>query len=140
MTTKLVKLHKSHDHQWVGANAAGNTIVVGDPAKATWGPMEMLLVALGSCVAQYVLNLMQASPQAFENYQIEIEAEQAESQPQRYTSITVRHIAQGVDVTEAEFRRIADLALTQYCAVAASLNAEMKTEVVIAATAAPVVS
>lgn len=140
MTTKLVKLHKSHDHQWVGANAAGNTIVVGDPAKATWGPMEMLLVALGSCVAQYVLNLMQASPQAFENYQIEIEAEQAESQPQRFTSITIRHIAQGADLTEAEFRRIADLALTQYCAVAASLNAEMTTEVVIEATAAPVVS
>ena len=91
-------------------------------------PMETLLAGTGGCTAYDVVEFMKKRRTPLHAYRIEVEGERAESAPQRYTVITVRHIASGEGVTPDALERAAHLSHEKYCSVAASLNSEIRLE------------
>jgi putative redox protein len=132
MAAKTVVLHQICGHRFLGCNEAGDKVMVdGDHPATGLRPTELLLVALGSCTAYDVIDIMKKKRQPLARYRIEVTGIQAEEHPRRFTHITVTHYGAGPEVTEKGLARSAELSHTRYCPVAASLNAEIDVNVVV---------
>ena len=131
-TQKTIVLHQICGHRFVGHNETGDRVLVdGDQPAIGPKPTDLLLAALGSCTAYDVIDIMAKKRQPLARYRIEITGTQADTHPRRFTHITVTHYGAGPAVTEAALARSADLSHTRYCAVAASLNAEIVVNTVV---------
>ncbi len=132
MATKTIVLHQICGHRFIGQNETGDRIPVdGDQPAIGPKPTDLLLAALGSCTAYDVIDIMIKKRQPLTRYRIEVTGTQAETHPRRFTHITVTHYGSGPKVTEAALTRAAELSHTCYCAVAASLNAEITIQTVV---------
>jgi len=132
MATKTIVLHQICGHRFIGQNETGDHIPVdGDQPAIGPKPTDLLLAALGSCTAYDVIDIMIKKRQPLTRYRIEVTGTQAETHPRRFTHITVTHYGSGPNVTEAALTRAAELSHTCYCAVAASLNAEITIQTVV---------
>lgn len=132
MATKTIVLHQICGHRFIGQNETGDRIPVdGDQPAIGPKPTDLLLAALGSCTAYDVIDIMVKKHQPLAHYRIEVTGTQAETHPRRFTHITVTHYGSGPNVTEAALARAAELSHTRYCAVAASLNAEITIQTVV---------
>ena len=132
MATKTIVLHQICGHRFIGQNETGDRIPVdGDQPAIGPKPTDLLLAALGSCTAYDVIDIMIKKRQPLTRYRIEVTGTQAETHPRRFTHITVTHNGSGPNVTEAALTRAAELSHTCYCAVAASLNAEITIQTVV---------
>ena len=64
-------------------------------------------------------------------YRIELTGERAEATPSPYTTIRALHVFDVPGLDEKTARRFAELGMTKYCSVSASLNAELEIEVAL---------
>lgn len=132
MATKTIVLHQICGHRFVGQNETGDRIHIdGDQPAIGPKPTDLLLAALGSCTAYDVIDIMAKKRQPLARYRIEVTGTQADTHPRRFTHITVTHYGSGPAVTEAALARSAELSHTRYCAVAATLNAEITIKTVV---------
>jgi putative redox protein len=132
MATKTIVLHQLCGHRFVGLNEIGDKVMVdGDQPSTGMRPTDLLLAALGSCTAYDVIDIMRKKRQPLASYRIEVQGTQADSHPRRFTHIRVTHYGSGPAVTETALHRATELSHTKYCAVAASLNADIQVEVVV---------
>lgn len=129
--TRIV-LHQLGGHRFIGVNQAGDKVIVdGDQPPIGLRPMELLLVALASCTAYDVVDIMAKKRQPLARYRVEVEGTRADDHPKRYTQIRVVHFGAGPAVSEVALQRAAELSHRKYCAVSASLNAAIEVRVVI---------
>jgi putative redox protein len=99
------------------ATASGHTVRVEGGAKETGpGPMELVLVALGSCSAVTVVEFLNKMRQPFTSLEVEVSGERAESAPKVYTNIHMRYLVGG-DCDHARVERAIELTETKYCSV-----------------------
>lgn len=114
------------EQRYVGTSASGHQLLIDNSAlKVGVSPMEALLGALATCTAYDVVEIMQKRRTPLSHYRIEVEGERADTDPKRYTRITVRHLAAGKGITEEALSKAAHLSHEKYCSVAASLNSEI---------------
>ena len=85
-------------------------------------PMEMLLVALGSCTAMDIISILRKKRQQVTDYRIEVSGEQAHGYPQVFTDISLRHILTGIDLSENAVVRAIELSEEKYCPAYAMLS------------------
>ena len=117
------------EQRYLGVSASGHQLLIDNsPVKIGVSPMEALLGALATCTAYDVVEVMQKRRTPLTRYRIEVEGVRAESDPKRFTTITVRHIAAGPGIVEAQLVRAAQLSHEKYCSVAASLSSEIHVE------------
>ncbi len=125
-------VHHLGEQRYAGFNERGQQLLIdASPLAVGVRPTEALLAALASCTAYDVVTVMNKKRTPLTSYRIEVEGERAESQPRRFTHITVRHVAWGEGVTEEALTRAARLSHEKYCSVAATLNAEIALEAVL---------
>lgn len=133
MTTPPLKktLHVTWlgDQRYLGTSESGHQLLIDNSAvKIGVSPMEALLGALATCTAYDVVEIMKKRRTPLSSYRIEVEGDRAETEPKRYTRITVRHIASGEGITSDALEKAAHLSHEKYCSVAASLNSEIVLE------------
>ncbi|MFC4639290.1 OsmC family protein [Deinococcus hohokamensis] len=117
------------EQRYLGVSESGHQLLIDNSAvKVGVSPMEALLGALATCTAYDVVEVMKKRRTPLSTYRIEVEGERAETNPKRYTTITVRHIASGEGVTAEALEKAAHLSHEKYCSVAASLNSEIRLE------------
>lgn len=132
MPTTTIVLHQLCGHRFAGINDAGDKVLVdGDTPAIGMRPMELLLTALGSCTAYDVVDIMQKKRQPLVRYRVKVDGIRADTHPKRYTHIHITHYGAGPAVTTAALARSVDLSHTKYCAVSASLNADITVDVVV---------
>ncbi|WP_181392141.1 OsmC family protein [Deinococcus irradiatisoli] len=120
------------EQRYLGVAESGHQLLIDNSAvKVGVSPMEALLAALATCTAYDVVEVMNKRRTPLSSYRIEVEGERAESDPKRYTRITLRHLAAGPGVSETQLLRAAQLSHEKYCSVAASLNSEIVVEAVL---------
>jgi len=78
-----------------------------------------------------VVSILEKRRTSVESYRIELEGEQAEAHPRRFTRILVRHVVSGEGITEESLERAVSLSHEKYCPVANSLNSEIEVEAVL---------
>src|SRR3979490_3523419 len=63
-------------------------------------PMELLLIALGSCTGVDVISILKKKRQHVTDYRIEVSGDRREEFPRSYTRLYVKHIVHGRGVSE----------------------------------------
>ena len=85
-------------------------------------PVELLLVALGSCTATDVASILAKRRQHVTKYVVEVSGERREEYPRSFTSMKVHHILTGKSISAKAVAQAIELSDTKYCSVAATLR------------------
>jgi len=121
--TKAI-VHFAGNDFCVGVTPSGHAQAIEtDSARASAAtPMELLLIALGSCTGVDVISILKKQRQQVTDYRIEVSGERREQFPKSYTRLFVKHIVRGRGVSEPAVARAIELSDTKYCSVAATLR------------------
>ena len=112
------------DELFVGVTPSGHAQVIEsntDRSRAA-SPMELLLIALGSCTGVDVISILKKQRQDVTDYRIEVKGERREEFPRSYTRLEVKHILRGHKLAEQAVARAVELSDQKYCSVAATLR------------------
>lgn len=92
-----------------------------DDGSGTVGfrPSELVLVGLAGCTAQDVISILGKKRQAFDLYEVGVDAEQRDAHPHAFTDISVEHRLTGATLEVEAVRRSIELSATKYCTVTA---------------------
>ena len=103
---------------------SGNTLTVDtDTARhSAPRPMELLLVALGSCTAVDVVSILRKKRQDVTAYRVEVSGERRDEHPRSYKRMEVHHIITGRNISDRSVAQAIELSEEKYCSVAATLR------------------
>ena len=85
-------------------------------------PMELLLLALGSCTGVDVAEILRKKRQDVTEYRIEVRGTRREGHPRSYQRMEVHHIVTGRNISEHSVAQAIELSETKYCSVAATFR------------------
>lgn len=85
-------------------------------------PMELLLMALGSCTAVDVASILSKKREMVTDYRVEVRGQRRDEYPRKYTRMEVHHVVRGRSVSEKAVAQAIELSETKYCSVAATLS------------------
>jgi len=121
-------IHFAGNDFFIGVTPSGHAQVIEtDSERASAAtPMELVLLALGSCTGVDVISILKKKRQQVTGYSIEVEGERRAEFPRSYTQLNVRHIVRGYNVSEQAVARAIELSDTKYCSVAATLRSGAK--------------
>ncbi len=118
--TKQVTVRWHGELRFDGTSESG-AIVPMSIKDEDFSPGLLLLASLGGCTGMDAVSVMAKKRVAFEEYRVEIQAEQRESHPRAYTSIIVEHIVRGQGISDRAVARAIELSARKYCLVGATL-------------------
>jgi putative redox protein len=109
---------------FVGVTPSGHAMVLDTDSQRSIAPspVELLLVALGSCTATDVANILSKKRQHVSSYVVEVSGQRREDYPRKYTSMKVHHIVTGKSISPKAVAHAIELSETKYCSVAATLR------------------
>ena len=112
------------DELFIGTTPSGHSVTFDTNTERSVAPspVEILLVALGSCTAVDVVSILAKKRQVVTNYAVEVSGERRDEYPRSYTSMKVHHILTGVGLSEKAVAQAIELSETKYCSVAATLR------------------
>jgi len=117
-------VHAAGDELFIGITPSGHAQVLeansGRASAAT--PMELLLLALGSCTAVDVVSILRKKRERVTDYRVEVSGERRDEHPRAYTRMLVRHVVRGHNISEKAVAAAIELSETKYCSVAATLR------------------
>ena len=108
--------------------ADSNHWVVVDTKKEVSGsdaathPMELVLLALGSCTGCDVLSILKKKKVQLDDAEIQIDAERSEEHPKVFTKIHLEFVFSGKDLNPIHLERAIELSQQKYCPVSAMLR------------------
>jgi putative redox protein len=116
------------DDLFVGITPGGHALALDTDSHRSIAasPVELLLVALGSCTATDVASILKKKRQRVTNYTIEVSGERRTDYPRSYTSMHVRHIITGIGISPKAVAQAIELSETKYCSVAATLRPQVE--------------
>lgn len=85
-------------------------------------PMELLLLALGSCTGVDVISILRKKRQEVTEYRIEVRGQRRDDHPRSYKRMEVHHIVTGRSISEQSVAQAIELSEQKYCSVAATLR------------------
>jgi putative redox protein len=85
-------------------------------------PSELLLVALASCTAVDVVEIMEKKKKPIESLEIQVHGEQDADPPWAFRKIHLKYILKGQDLTPKNVEQAIALSEEKYCSVAATLR------------------
>jgi putative redox protein len=112
------------DDLFLGITPSGHAMPLDtDSARSSApSPVELLLVALGSCTATDVASILAKKRQHVTSYVVEVSGERRDEYPRKYTSMKVHHILTGRSLSPKAVADAIELSETKYCSVAATLQ------------------
>jgi len=114
----------SGDDLFVGYAPSGNTITIDTNhlRHSAASPMELLLLALGSCTAVDVISILRKKRQNVMDYRIEVRGQRREEHPRSYKRMEVHHIITGRNISRQSVAQAVELSDQKYCSVAATFR------------------
>jgi putative redox protein len=109
--------------QFVGTDSRGQSVVLsGASDQGGVSPSEMLLVALASCTAYDVVEIMEKKRKPLTSLDIRIDGERDSKPPWPYRRIHVTYLVSGNNITEKAIAQAIQLSEEKYCSVAATVR------------------
>ncbi|MGN0021006.1 MAG: OsmC family protein [Sphingobacterium hotanense] len=79
-------------------------------------PMELVLIALGSCSVFDLTTILEKQRQEIEDIQVEVEGQRLDEIPNIFTKIHITFKLKGI-IDEVKAQKAAELAVKKYCSV-----------------------
>lgn len=102
------------------ANGHGTLITAGSEGPGP-SPMQLVLLALGSCTMADVVSILQKQRQPLVDLQILVDGQRAEEHPRAWTSIHLHYVVIGPGLDPSKVERAISLSTEKYCGVHATL-------------------
>lgn len=117
-------IHLVDDNLFLGTSPSGHAIAVDTDhtRSSAASPVELLLIALGSCTAVDVIEILRKKRGIVTAYRVEVTGERRTDHPRGYTGMAVRHIVRGRNISEKAIARAIQLSEEKYCSVAATFR------------------
>lgn len=90
--------------------------------NAAASPMELLLVALGSCTGVDVISILKKKREEVTGYSVEVRGQRRAEQPRSYQRMELHHIVTGRNISERSVAQAIELSEQKYCSVAATFR------------------
>jgi putative redox protein len=118
----VVKL--ADDNLFVGYSPSGHslTIETDQVRNAAPTPMELLILALGSCTGVDVVSILKKKRQNISAYQVQVTGQRRAEHPRSYQRIQVHHVINGRKLSKQAVAQAIKLSEDKYCSVAATLR------------------
>ncbi len=126
-----VKWLGEESRMFVGRDTTGRTVVAGywqKPNDPTWTEArgskasDLLVIALASCSAYDVVDILQKQREPLASLVISADAEQAPEPPWQFTHIHLHYRASGAGLDPKKLERAIRLSEEKYCSVAATIR------------------
>lgn len=111
---KAVHFEASSELSPVKINIDGSEAIGGEGKGVR--PMELVLMALGSCSVFDLTSILQKQRQEITDIQVEVNGERRDEIPNVFTKIHIRFLLKG-DIDEVKAQKAAELAVKKYCSV-----------------------
>jgi putative redox protein len=123
-TQRKATIQFAGEDVFVGVSPSGHAQVVETNSQRSIAatPMELLLLALGSCTGVDVISILKKKRQRVTDYRIEVSGERRDDHPRSYTKMFVKHIVHGHGVSPQAVAQAIELSDNKYCSVAATLR------------------
>lgn len=107
-----------------GLTPSGHTVAIDTDRgrNSAPSPMELLLLALGSCTGVDVVSILRKKREELTDYRVEVRGHRREPHPRKYDRMEVRHIVTGRNISERSVAQAIQLSEQKYCSVAATLR------------------
>lgn len=129
MTTTATAVVRFVDEDlFVGTTPGGRALVLDTNSQRSSAPspIELLLVALGSCTATDVASILKKKRQQVTGYTVEVSGVRRDEYPRSYTSMKVHHILTGRSISAKAVAQAIELSETKYCSVADTLRPKVE--------------
>lgn len=107
-----------------GRTPSGHVVVIDTDRErdSASSPMELLLVALGSCTGVDVVSILKKKREEVTAYSIEVRGQRRAEHPRSYQRMELHHIVTGRNISERSVAQAIELSEQKYCSVAATLR------------------
>ena len=126
MTNKSSKavVRFAGDDLFVGLSPSGHAITLDTDQERSSAPspVELLLIALGSCTGIDVVSILQKKRMKVSAYRVEVRGERRDEHPRSYKFMNVHHVVTGRGISPQAVEQAIELSETKYCSVAATLR------------------
>ena len=109
---------KADSNHWVSIDTKKEVL----GSDAATHPMELVLLALGSCTGCDVLSILQKKKVSLQDFEIHIDAQRVEEHPRVFTKIHLEFVFVGIDLNPVHLERAIELSQQKYCPVSAMLR------------------
>ena len=112
------------DDLFLGVTPSGHALPLDTDSQRSIAasPVELLLVALGSCTATDVVSILMKKRQQVTSYIVEVTGQRRDEYPRSFTAMKVHHILTGRSLSPRAVAHAIELSETKYCSVAATLR------------------
>ena len=109
--------------RFVGTDSTSHSVVLSTPDEGVgMKPSELLLVALASCTAVDVVEILTKKRITLESLEISAEAEQDQDPPWTFRKIHLSYRLKGKGLTEKDVNQAISLSEEKYCSVASTVR------------------
>lgn len=110
--------------QFIGVDSTNHSVVLSTPDEGIgMKPSDLLLVALASCTAVDVVEILAKKRLTLTHLEISTSAEQDQNPPWTFRKIHLHYKVGGRDLTEKAVAQAIQLSEEKYCSVAATIRA-----------------
>ncbi len=122
MGTATVKLIDGK--QFIGIDSTNHSVVLSTPGEGIGiKPSDLLLIAVASCSAVDVVEILEKKRMRIEHLEISSSGEQDQDPPWTFRKIHLRYKVSGKNLTEKAVAQAIQLSEEKYCSVAATIKA-----------------
>jgi putative redox protein len=124
MAETKATVHYGGNDFFIGIGPAGHAQVMeanGERASAAT-PIELLLIAVGGCMASDVVDILRKKREQVTDYRVEVRGERREDFPRSFKRIQLHHVLTGPDLSRKAVQQAIELSDSKYCSVAATLR------------------
>jgi putative redox protein len=108
---------------FIGIDSTNHSVVLSTPDDGVgMKPSELLLVAVGSCTAVDVVNILEKKRFQLNSLEITVNAEQDSDPPWTFRKIHIHFKLQGAELTEKAVEQAIQLSEEKYCSVSATVR------------------
>jgi putative redox protein len=109
---------KADSNHWVSIDTSKDAF----GSDAATHPMELILIALGSCSGCDVVSILKKKQVQLKGFEIRIDAERSETYPKVFTKIHMEYVCYGEKINPIHVERAIALSQEKYCSVSAMLK------------------
>jgi putative redox protein len=126
MSDMTVKLNWISGSRFTGVNAGGVETAIDGDRRSGASPVELLLEALGACLAIDVVSILAKMRMPAEKLEVNLEADRHSPEPRYVTGVRILFDVWGNGINPDKLARAINLSISKYCSVYHSLRGDMK--------------
>lgn len=117
-----VEIKKIDGLKLLGKDDSGHEIYI--DTKTEYGghesgptPMNLLLLALGSCTLMDVISIIDKMKVDYDDIKVQVDGKRRDEHPKTYKDIEIKYIVYGNNPDESRIKKAIDLSIKKYCSV-----------------------